>query len=217
MNCVRTGGRELTTEVFRDELAMPAVLIGDAAHAVPEFYSATDINQALWDAIDLCSMIVKRYDDDQLFSTIAQDFYASKSVRWQKFPKEWARKWMDAHGLPHDYLNDRLYWVKLRRAVRIGGHGDQIGSNFDELPPWKQEAMLKYKEKEEASWEQIQKRIRDRYTVDKAFTPQPGVRSSEIVLRYLDSRSIPDHEDPVVVGDQEINAMPTVGHDPKTV
>ena len=211
MNCVRTEGRELTNYVGRGGLTMPAVLIGNAAHAVPEDFPDDHINRALWDAIDLCTMIVERYDDDRLFSTIGQDFYALNSVFWQKFPDKWARKWMDAHALPLEHDDDRLQWVKLRRVVRISNEETEL--KLDEVPPGKKKSMLKHKENEQASWEQIQRRIRNQYIVGKAFTPQPGIKSSEIVLRYLDSQSILDHDAPVVVEDHEINAISTVGQE----
>ena len=57
-------------EVHGSGSTMPAVLIGDAAHAVPEDFSPGDIVRASWDAIDLCSMIVLRYDDDKLSFSI---------------------------------------------------------------------------------------------------------------------------------------------------
>ena len=64
----------LATEVFSGGLSMPAVLIGNAAHAIPEILSPADIDRAMFDAIGLCSMIVERYDDDELFSQITEDY-----------------------------------------------------------------------------------------------------------------------------------------------
>ena len=203
LNCVRTGGRELTTEINRDNLTMPAVLIGDAAHAIPEMFSPADINRALWDAIELCCMIVERYDDDDTFSTIPEDFYASQSVHWQKLPKEWARKWMEAHGIPFDYQADSRIWVKLRRTVRLGGHYNQSEIKIDNFPVDRQHTILGFKEREEARWEAIQKRISNRFVMKHAFKPQPGVESSEIVLRYLDSRPDPEHDEPKAVADHD--------------
>ena len=54
---------------------MSAVLIGNAAHAIPEIYAPDDINSAIVDAFDLCHMIVDRYNDDKLFSQIPKVYY----------------------------------------------------------------------------------------------------------------------------------------------
>jgi len=65
LNSVRMRRSGLATDVFRGGASMPAVLIGDAGHAVPDFLSSGGINWAMMDAIDLCSMMVQRYDDDE--------------------------------------------------------------------------------------------------------------------------------------------------------
>ena len=127
--------------------------------------------------------------------------------------KQQCKSDLDAHALPFEIEDDRLYWVKMRRVVRVGNQGTEL--NIDEVPPDKKKSMLKYKENEEASWQQIEKRIRNQYIVGKAFTPQPRIKSSEIVLRYLDSRSNPDHDAPVVVEDHELQDIKEVGLETK--
>ena len=47
LNCFRGPGGTLATTIYRDGLTMPAVVIGDAAHALPHPFSADSINVAL--------------------------------------------------------------------------------------------------------------------------------------------------------------------------
>lgn len=81
---------------------MSAVLIGNAAHIIPEILSSDDINWAMSDALELCRMIVDRYDYDKLFSRIANDFYAKRLDIWHGLRTSWEEKWMRAHALPYD-------------------------------------------------------------------------------------------------------------------
>ena len=88
LNSVRMTRSQVATDVFSDGLSMPAVLIGNAAHAIPELISPADINWAMMDAMDLCYMIVERYDDDKLFFQISKDYYDIKFPRWTKLCHE---------------------------------------------------------------------------------------------------------------------------------
>lgn len=169
---------------------MPAVLIGDAGHAVPDMLSPGAINWAMIDAIDLCSMIVQRYDDDELFSRIAMDFYDLKHRWWQKVLFDWEETWTTAHGLHYDSARARLQWVRLTRTSRLPERQVMSESEFESLPDGDKQAIQRYKDREDARWAVIQKRIRDRFEVRHAFDTPPGVEATKVVVRYLDSKSV---------------------------
>ena len=53
LNSIQMGGGNLATDVFSNGLSMPAVLVGNAAHSVPEFLFPADISWVIMDAMDL--------------------------------------------------------------------------------------------------------------------------------------------------------------------
>jgi len=184
----------LATDVFRGGASMPAALIGDAGHAVPDFLSSGGINWAMMDAIDLCSMIVQRYDDDEQFSRIAKDFYDLRHRWWQKVHFDWEETWTTAHGLQYDSDQAKSQWVRLTRTSRLPERKIMSESEFESLPDGHKPAIQLYKDKEDARWAVIQKRIRDRLELKHAFDTPPGIEATKVVLRYLDSRSLHDKD-----------------------
>lgn len=169
---------------------MPAVLIGDAAHALPDSLAPGGINWALMDAIDLCAMIVQRYDDDEQFSRIAEDFYDLRHPWWQKLHFDWENNWTTAHGLERNSDKLQSWWVRLTRTSRLPERKVMSESEFENLPNGHKQAIQLYKDTEDARWAVIQKRIRDRYELRHAFNTPPGVEATKVVVRYLDSRSL---------------------------
>lgn len=120
---------------------MPAVLIGDAGHAVPDFLSPSGINLAMMDAIDLSSMIVQRYDDDEQFSRIAKDFYDLRHRWWQKVLFDWEETWTTALGLQYDSDQAKLQWVRLTRTSRLPERKIMSESEFESLPDGHKQAI----------------------------------------------------------------------------
>lgn len=173
---------------------MPAVLIGDAGHAVPDFLYPGGINLAMMDAIDLCSMIVQRYYDDEQFSRIAKDFYDLRHRWWQKVLFDWEETWTTAHGLQYDFDQAKSQWVRLTRTSRLPKRKVMSESEFESPPDGYKQAIQLYKDKEDARWAVIQKRIRDRLDFKHAFDTPPGIEATKVVLRYLDSRSLHDKD-----------------------
>lgn len=189
LNSVRLRRSDLETQVFRNGLSMPAVSIGNAAHAIPELFSPGDINHAMMDAFDLSSMFIDRYEDDELFARIPGDYYDIKFRGWQKLHFNWGARWHQEHGLTYDSGDERFKWVKLTRTARLEEREIMSEREFMDLPDGDRSAIQRYKESEIARWGVIQQRIRDRFQQKKMFTVPSGVEPTEIVLRYLDSRS----------------------------
>ena len=191
LNSVRMRRCQVATDVFSDGLSMPAVLIGNAAHAIPEIFSPADINWAMMDAMDLCNMIVERYDDDRLFSQISKDYYDIKFPRWRRLHHEWEAKWMSAHGLPYRIEKAILTWVKVARTSRRPERETMSDSEFKRLPGRDSRLIQRYRDNEGARWEQVQQRIRDRLERKYASKVPPGISPTKVVLRYLDLSSLP--------------------------
>ena len=84
--------------------------------------------------MDLCYMIVERYNDDRLFSQISRDYYDIKFPRWQKSLHKWEEKWTSAHGLPYDSTKARFTWMKLARVSRRPEREVMSESDFKSLP-----------------------------------------------------------------------------------
>lgn len=82
LNSVMMGRNDLATDVFSDSLSMPAILVGNAARFISDILSSADISWVMVDVMDLCYMIVERYNDDRLFSYISNDYYDIKFHRW---------------------------------------------------------------------------------------------------------------------------------------
>lgn len=199
LNAVRRDRSEkidLSTEIFRQSLSMPAVLIGNAAHSVPEILSPGAINWAMIDAIDLCSMIVQRYDDDQRFSKISRDFSNLKQRSWQTTLFDWERDWLTAHGYDLAYpaidpTNEWVAWVKIARTSRLMGQDHKSTSESEEYPEGKEKDIKQFARQEAARWEDIQRRSTYRnYKMRNAFGAAPqGTKPSKIVIRHLDLRA----------------------------
>lgn len=186
------GEGDLAMEVISNGLSMPAVLVGNAAHSIPEFLSPADISWVIMDAMDLCYMIVERYYDDRLFSQILKDFYDIKYHRWQKSLHEWDEKWTSAHGLPYNSTKARSTWIKLARPSRRLEGEFMSESISKSLPAGDRQAIQTYKYNELARWGVIQQRISDRLERKYAFKTPPGVEPTKLVLRYIDSRLVPE-------------------------
>ena len=182
----------MATDVFSNGLSMPAVLVGNATHSVPEFLFPADISWVIMDAMDLCYMIVERYYDDRLFSQISKDFYDINYYRWQKLLHERDEKWTSAHGLPYDSTKARSTWMKLAQPSRRLEREIMSESEFKKLPGGDRQAMQTYKNNKLARWGVIQQRIRDRLERKYAFKTPPGVEPTKLVLRYIDSRFVPE-------------------------
>ena len=84
LNSVQMGRHDLATDILSDRLSMPAVHIGHAAHSISEFISPADISWMMMDAMDLCYMIVERYNNDRLFSQVSKDYYDISFSRWRR-------------------------------------------------------------------------------------------------------------------------------------
>lgn len=192
LNAVRMRRSDLATEVFSDGLSMPAVLIGNAAHAIPEILSLADISWAIMDAMDLCHMIVERYDDDKLFSQITKDYYDIKYRQWRKLQLKWEENWTLAHGLPYDSGRAGGTWVKLQRTSRLPRPDTMPESEFKLLKNPDTRVIQQYKENELARWRKIRQRIRDRFERKNAFKLPSGAEPTKLVLRYLDSTALPE-------------------------
>ena len=108
---------------------------------------------------------------------------------------------MTAHGLPYNPSDARLKWVRLARTARVPERETVPESEFDKLPYRNRQAILLYKDTEEARMRVIQQRIRDRFKMKRVFQTPPGVNPTELVLRYLDSR--PVNEDREAAGAQD--------------
>lgn len=185
---VRVGLGDLTTDHFKGAVSMPTVLIGDAAHAIPRNYSVGSINWAMMDAVDLCSMIVQRYDDDESFSRISRDFYNLKYRTWLELGRDWEESWSTAHDLPYDYRQARYDWVKLRRTHPLVDTGIPDEKEFDHLPEDEKRNLLRYRKREASRWDEIQQRIRDRYERRNAFETPPRVEPTGVVLLYYKTK-----------------------------
>lgn len=174
LNSVRIERDDLTTDSINGKASIPTVLIGDAGHAVPEYLSPGAINWAMMDAIDLCSMIVQRYDDDELFSRIAKDFYDLRHRWWQKVLFDWEETWATAHGLHYDVTQARLRWVLLTKTSRFPERQFMSENEFQSLPDAYKQARQRHKDEEGTRWADIQKRMRDRFENRHAFDTLPG-------------------------------------------
>lgn len=190
LNSVQMGRADLATNVFRDGLSMPAVLVGSAAHSIPEFLSPADISWVMIDAMDLCYMIVERYNDDKLFSQISEDFYDIKYHRWQKSLHKWGEKWTLAHGLAYNSTRARSSWTKLARVSNRPERQVMPESEFKSLPDRDRRAIQQYKDNEQARRGIIQHRIRERLEREYALKTPPGAEPTKLVLRYIGSRSL---------------------------
>ena len=124
----------LPPEVMRQGISIPAVLIGNAAHAIPETFSPDDISNAMVDAINLCSMIVERFDDDdKSFSSIPADFYQFGRPVWNRLLREWEGKWREAHGMP-SFDDGPPIWVPVRRTKYLPPRENMVGIDLASLP-----------------------------------------------------------------------------------
>ena len=209
LNALRMRRSDLATDVVSDGMSMPAVLIGNAAHAIPEILSAADINWAMMDAFDLCHMIVERYDDDRLFSQITKDYYDIKYWQWHKLLIKWEQKWTSAHGLPYGPSKAIWTWVKVARTARLPNRETMPESEFKRLKHRDTRAIQQYKENGQARWRKIRQRIRDRFERKHAFSLLPGAKPTKLVLRFLDSTALPDDN-----GEQETKKLMARGRRP---
>ena len=201
---------QMTTKVVSGGLSLPAVLIGDAAHAIPIALSRGDINDAVYDALDLCRMIVERYDDDELFARVPDDYYDWRTRRWGDLRKEWEERWLTAHGLPYSPLHAQRYWIKLSRTVRDPPPEKMEKGDFEGLLDDKRRASFRQGQRRELMrWRKVQQRLNNREQRRIAFAVKPGVYPSKLVLRYLDSTHAPSEG-----GDQKRNSGTTKGHQP---
>ena len=85
LKSVMMGRNDLATDVFSNGSSMTAILVGNAAHFISDILSSADIIWVVVDVMDLCYMIVERYNDDRLFSQISNDYYDIKLARWQQY------------------------------------------------------------------------------------------------------------------------------------
>ena len=197
LHCVRLRSPRnmLPTEVERDGLSMPAVLIGNAAHAIPETLSAGDISCAMMDAVDLCRMIVERYDTDVFFNRISKDFYKLKYNYWRKLSLDWEQRWKATHGLPPYGSSEVLpTWVAIERTQHLPPREDMIEIDPGSTTADTRRQIRRFQAKEEDRWRVVQQRIRDRYHLIAAFKTRPGVKPTKLVLRYTDSKTLPPHK-----------------------
>ena len=86
------GRSDLATGVSSNGVSMHAVLIVKAAHAI----SPTDVNRAMWDAVNICSIIVNRYDDNGLLSQVTKAFEDIEFRRWQILHFKWLENWKES-------------------------------------------------------------------------------------------------------------------------
>ena len=211
-------GSALQTDIMRKGLSMPAVLIGNAAHAIPETFSPGDISNAMADAVSLCSMIVERYDDDKLFSTISEDYYRLKYPIWRKLLIDWEIRWKRAHGMPFVEKGPHR-WVPILRTSYLPPREDTVELDLTSLPAENRRKIVQFREREAARWEEIQQRIRDRHKFRDAFKTRKGVNPTKLVLRYLDSKSPPPAEErsradvQKRVADDDISMIPPLVRD----
>ena len=194
LNCVMGVSRSTRSEeIVRGNVSLPAVMIGDAAHAIPELLSPDAINATILDAKALSRMIIERYDDDSAFATIPRDFYDRNLETWGRLPWIWANKWIKAHGLPYEHWK---YWVKQsppfsardHRANPIApnrgpDHWAQCKLGAQDMSP----TILRFKKGEEERWNRTEDRKANSRLRTLAYQPKLGVQQTEIVVRYLDS------------------------------
>lgn len=205
LNCVRMRRSDCDITVSRCGVTVPAVLVGNAAHAVPEIYSPADINWALTDSVELCRMIVERYDDDKLFSQISKDFYDLRCRSWHRKLQSWEEDWMTAHGLTYDSSETKSMWVKLVKTHRLAQQRTRNQNGFISLPERHRQALERYQNAEIARWNENRQKNQARRPGQFAFQIPTGIKPTELVVRYLDSkpvsagrdeRDVPESSDP---------------------
>jgi len=118
---------DLVTRVSVGSASVPAVLIGDAAHSLPEIHSHDDINHVVYDAINLARMIRDRQYDDSQFQRIPEEFYKLALPRWDKYRLEWEERIAKLYG-----LEEKLKWTKIEQAICLPR--PPISRNFGEPP-----------------------------------------------------------------------------------
>ncbi|KAL8640382.1 MAG: hypothetical protein Q9226_008756, partial [Calogaya cf. arnoldii] len=216
LNAIRFERRDYPTEVFRGETSMPAVLIGDAAHARPGIFAPDDMSWAMLDAFDLCHLIVERYKDDKLFLSIPYDYYDLKARRWERLHLEWEGSWHAAHGLQHKRGDAKFTWVNIVRARKQQQRTEQMAdTNLDDLSERSQRKVQQFLKGEEARWALIQEKINSQFersnAMKYAFQTKPQDEPTELVLRYLDSISPqPDNYRDMVENSPEEHRIPNL-------
>ena len=181
-------GPQPITEVIAGELRLPTVLIGGAAHAIPTTFSRGDINDAIYDALDLCRMIVERYHNDELFARLPEDYYHWRSRRWQDLRREWEERWFTAHGLPYDSFFARKWWVGSRLDVRNSLPAVREEKDFESLQGEEKSTTSRDHQREGMErWRKVEHKLNERLKRKPAAGVPPGVVPSKIVLRYIDS------------------------------
>ena len=204
LNAIRMGMQQLAPEVVRNGMSMPAVLIGNAAHALPDICSAGSINAVISDAMKLCDMIVDRYENNQAFARIPEDHHSGRVSYWQSLILSWEYDWLKAHGMPYERSAKGTrwaQWVKLEATYRE--NKVQSETNYRENNAQSEASNLgddrkdlqRFQEREAARWDQVQQRIRDRLERRGRISLPPGVEPTKLVVRYIDSSSLQDEGD----------------------
>lgn len=193
LSCVmRVACNQRYQEIVRGNLSLPAIMIGDAAHGIPESCSPDSINDTIWDATVLGRMIIERYDDDSAFATLPTDFYGRQRGAWACLPRRWAEKWMKAHGFDISKLHGwngfsfahKDYWEKQSEPGRFSNHKLQCEAESKDM----KFAITRYKEHEVDRWKKILERKNASRIRRVAYKRKLEIQSTEIVVRYLDSR-----------------------------
>ena len=199
LTCVMGVGHDPETEkIVRGNLSLPVVMIGDAAHGLPESFSPNAISSTITDAIELSRMIINRYADDSVFATIPREFYRSRLALWALLPKRWPAKWMTAHGFGAEPFLPMEYWTRQSGPVQYPGYWENQSSHSHD-PDYIDQCKLgseaidsripSYRKREEDRWKAIQERRHSARQRALAYRPKPGIQQTEIVVRYLDSRN----------------------------
>ena len=188
LNCIMGVGQDKKyEEVVRGNLSLPAVMIGDAAHGVPESCSPGTLNETISDALILGRRIIERYHDDSAFASIPKDFYYRRCDMWRVLPGKWAEKWMTAHGYENSmpsYRSYRDYWVKQSAPSREPDHRAQFILESKDMDP----NVLLFKQHEEERWRKVEQRMHAYRSRQLAYKSKSTIQSTKMVVRYLDSR-----------------------------
>ena len=179
-------------EIVRDNISLPAVMIGDAAHGLPDSFSSDSINGTVADAFTLSRMILQRYDNDSAFTSISADFYERERDVWGWLPRMWAEKWMKAHGFDLKTLrgwngftfDHRSYWEKQSAPGRLPDHSVQRKLESKDIDS----GISRFMENEEERWKKVEQRMRSNWQRQMAYKREPGAQKAKIVVQYLDSR-----------------------------
>lgn len=103
MPTVQHDPKKIVKKLSVHKQSAPAVIIGDAAHATPDFLDQYSIAHAALDGVMLGETIVAAMNNEEQFARVPQTFYDLCARRWAGLNKAWTDTWMTKHDLPAEY------------------------------------------------------------------------------------------------------------------